>query len=227
MPLPCAVALTLAIAAQTSSAAPAAPAPASGSVQAPSFAAQERANALSVSLDAGLDLPAAGPWPMASGRLDLRYRLPLGAAAVAEAGLRSGYGYRGFKGAVRDPRYGEDGAAYLKLHAIPVYGMAAVALGTGDESPLLVIPLRLSLYLGAGAQLAVGEAHAYGRTASVLRVAPAAVVGASFEFLQTPSLRYGVFGEWETCRIDPGVPGVPDGASSARFGLTVSYSFGS
>lgn len=190
------------------------------------FAAEERASFLSLSLDAALDLPTAGLWPMASGRLDLRYRLPLGAAVVGEAGLRSGYGYRAFKGTGRDARYGEDPAAYLRAHMVPVYGIAALALGTGDESPLLVIPLRLSAYGGLGAHIAFGEAHGFGRTASLLAAAPSALVGGSVELMQTAQLRYGLFAEWEMCRFAHGVPGAPEDLSAARVGLTASYAFG-
>ena len=191
------------------------------------FVATERANYFSLSLDGALDLSANGLWPMGSGRLDLRYRMPLGASLMGEAGLRGGYGYRGFKGAVSDASYGQDDAAYLSAHAIPVYAVAALALGTGDESPLFIIPLRLSAYGGIGAHVVFGEAHGFGRTESLLSVAPATLIGASLELIQTPSFRYGLFSEWETSRLEHRVPGLTQDLSCARFGVTLSFSLGS
>lgn len=189
------------------------------------FAARTK-QPFSFGLDAALDVPAHGLWPMASARLDFRYRMPVLDALTAELGLRGGYSYRAGKGPVTDAALGVDQAAFLVAHTIPLYAVAGVSFGSGEPSAF-GIPLRLSTWAGPGVALAIGNAQAFGRRADVLAIAPAGVFGLALEVLQTPELRYGIVVEGELIGIEPGVPALAGDLSALRLGLTVSYAFGS
>ncbi len=181
---------------------------------------------LGLGIDAALELPVAARFPMASTRIDFRYQVPAGAALVA-VGLRSGYSYLAGQGPVEDPRLGADAAAYLLAHQIPLQVVAAVGL-RADEAPLVHLPLRASVMGGAGTRFVFGEAHSFGRTASVFAVVPVLTLGGSLELELSNALRVGLLGEYDAARLDlaAAAPGVSGDLSTIRLGLNVTYAWG-
>ena len=181
---------------------------------------------LALAVGAALDVSAADLWATPSARVDLLYELPLPVGLHASLGLRTGYSYRAGKGGRADDALGVDPAAYFSAHGIPVYGLAAASYGSGRESALFVVPLRVGIYAGLGGQLLFGEAHAFGSTKPIAAFAPTAVVGGGLEIEQTPSLRYVLFTEWESALLRD-LPGGDRDLSALRVGLSLRLSFGS
>ncbi|MDP2340766.1 MAG: hypothetical protein Q8O67_07405 [Deltaproteobacteria bacterium] len=180
---------------------------------------------LTASIGAAIDLPAATLYAMPSTRVDLLYALPLPVGLEAGVGVRTGYTYRAGKGDLVDEALGVDPAAYLTAHGIPVLGVASVSYGSGRESAVFVLPLRVGIYGGLGGQLFFGEAHAFGSTQALNAFAPTAVVGGALEIEQTPALRYVLFSEWESVLLRD-LPGGDRDLSALRVGLSLAFSFG-
>jgi hypothetical protein len=180
---------------------------------------------LTASIGAAIDVPAASLYAMPSARVDLRYALPLPVGLEAGVGVRTGYTYRAGKGDRVDEVLGVDPAAYLTAHGIPILGVASVAYGSGRESAVFVLPLRVGIYGGLGGQLIFGEAHAFGSTQALSAFAPTALVGGALEVEQTPALRYVLFSEWESVLLRD-LPGGDRDLSALRVGLSLAFSFG-
>lgn len=190
------------------------------------FVHDERANFWSIGISAALDLPVAEIQPMASTRIDLRYRLPLPVGLMGEFGLRSGYSLRSFSGSVYDSALGTDTSALLALHSIPLLGTATLSYCTG-RPVLFGLPARSALYGGLGAQLVYGQAQAFGRQELITSVLPAYLLGASFDIQQNPSLHYGLFAEWENGSAGlKDMPGLAPDTSALRLGLSFGFAFG-
>ena len=213
------------------SAAPATPAPVIdvapattpvvGAEAAPMAAAPTTApHSTALSLDVGVDIPAAQRLPMASTRLELDWRLTLPASAFAGVGLRSGYSFVSGEVAVADPVLGVDNHALLMAHRIPMRMVGRLGLN-GDG-------IDVGILASGGADVALIQAQSFGRGGSQTAVMPAGSVGGFLDIALGDALSLGVMGEWDSAVADLAAltPGLSGDLSALRLALVVNFLFG-
>lgn len=177
--------------------------------------------AFGLGLDAGLDLPVDDArFPMASTRIELVWRAPLGGPLVVNLGLRSGYSYAAGESAVTDAALGVDEHALLMAHRIPLRGLARFGLrGEGLEA---------GLQASGGADVVLLEARSFGRSASSNALTAAMSAGAYALVPMGDALSLGLVGEWDSALVDVAArtPGLSGDLSAMRIALLASFLFG-
>jgi len=194
------------------------PEPAPAAVQ---EAPAKTGGAFGLGLDAGLDLPVDDArFPMASTRVELVWRAPLGGPLVVNLGLRSGYSYAAGESAVSDAALGVDAHALLMAHRIPLRGLARFGLrGEGLEA---------GLQASGGADVVLLEARSFGRSASSNALTAAMSAGAYALVPMGDALSLGLVGEWDSALVDIAArtPGLSGDLSAMRIALLASFLFG-
>jgi hypothetical protein len=179
-----------------------------------------------VGLELGLDVPTAQRLPMASTRLDVLARLATIDAFQAHAGLRLGYSYAAGKGAVVDDTLGQDPAAFVMAHRVPLRVEGRLALRAPHLAGLGTS--AVGVVGSAGADMLSLQARAFGRTGSVTNVTPGFSVGGFCETAVSDRVSVGLLGEWDSATFDLAstTPGVSGDFSAARVALTFSFALG-
>jgi hypothetical protein len=173
-----------------------------------------------LSLEVGIDVPAAQRLPMASTRLELDWRLALPASAFAGVGLRSGYSFVSGEVAVADPVLGVDNHALLMAHRIPMRMVGRLGLN-GDG-------IDVGILASGGADVALIQAQSFGRVGSQTAVMPAGSVGGFLDIALGDAFSLGVMGEWDSAVADLAAltPGLSGDLSALRLALVVNFLFG-
>lgn len=179
---------------------------------------------LALRLDVGVDMPLASRTPMASTRADFHWE-GMSRFGLLQAGLRGGYSYAMAEQAVVDAALGVEPHALVMLHGIPVELIAGWSARI-PSAPVFKAPVRAGVYGTGGLRVVTGSVRAWGRTADVLTVAPAAAVGGSLD-VELGTIRLGAFAEWNVAGIAlPEAPGVSGDLGGARLGLAITFGLG-
>lgn len=176
----------------------------------------------SLGLELGLDVPGTNRLPMASTRVDLGWRTPLGRGAFGGVALRTGYSYVAGEQAVADPVLGTDAHALLMAHRIPM--RAQLRLGLKADGA----PVEVGVQVSGGADVAVIQAQSFGRQSSSTAVMPGLSAGGFMNVALGESVGLGALGEWDSATADlaAGTPGLSGDLSAIRIAVVMTFVFG-